>query len=107
MPRLLFIAPDGAAEKIEVPAGTSLMVAAVTHGIDGIEGQCGGSMACGTCHMRIPDPPAPLPPLSSAEEAMLSAIEGPRWPDSRLGCQIRMTDQLDGLHVVIPMPSPE
>jgi ferredoxin, 2Fe-2S len=79
------------------------MVAAIQNGIDGIEAECGGSLACGTCHVYVDDAwLARLPPASEDELAMLEEVTAPRKICSRLACQIRLVDELDGLTVRIP-----
>lgn len=101
MPQVTFIALDGTCTLIDAPPGISLMMAAITYGVDGIEAECGGALACGTCHVHVAALPA-LPAITEAEENLLSALRGGRRPDSRLSCQILLTGQLDGLVVRIP-----
>jgi ferredoxin, 2Fe-2S len=89
---------------VDVPAGTSVMRAALNHQIEGIPGECGGNCMCATCHVYVVDPDylARIPSPVANEKFMLSiAAEGPA-PNSRLSCQIKMTDELDGLTVRIP-----
>lgn len=93
--------PDGAALAVEADAGSSLLEVARRHDI-AIEGACGGAMACATCHVVVDeDRFDDLPPPSAEEEDMLDLAAELR-PTSRLGCQIRMTPDLDGLVVRIP-----
>lgn len=101
MPRVTFIAADGAAHEIDAKAGQTLLDIAWDNDID-IEGACGGSMACSTCHVIV-DPGFydRLPPPSEEEEDMLDLAWG-LTPTSRLGCQIVLTDALDGLVVRLP-----
>lgn len=103
MPKVTFVAPDGTPADVEAPVGVSLMMAALTSGIDGIIAECGGSLACGTCHVHIePEQLASLPPMAADEDAMLDAIVGERLPNSRLSCQIRLTAEFPHLVVRIP-----
>ncbi|HFA59158.1 MAG TPA: 2Fe-2S iron-sulfur cluster binding domain-containing protein [Rhodospirillales bacterium] len=101
MPAVIFLLPDGERRRVEVEVGQSLLEAAYRGGI-AVEGACGGSMACATCHMIVEDAwfdRLALP--SEEEEEMLDLAEGPT-PTSRLGCQVRMSPELDGLVVRIP-----
>lgn len=101
MPKLTFIERDGARKTVEVPRGTSVMAAARAHDID-IEGACEGAMACSTCHVIVePEWFARLVPASADEQDMLELAIG-LSRTSRLGCQIAMTDALDGLVVRLP-----
>ena len=87
---------------IDASAGQSLMEAAKATGVEGIEAICGGSMACGTCHVYV-DPAwfDRLPPAQPAELEMIECGLDPR-PISRLACQIRLSAELDGLIVTTP-----
>ena len=101
MPRVTYITPSG--ESIEVEAEGNLMSAALTNFIDGIDGDCGGVCSCATCHIHI-DPAwaAKVGPATDIEEGMLE-LEDNVTEFSRLGCQVEVTDELDGLVVkVVP-----
>lgn len=103
MPRVTFIAHDGARSDVEAPVGTSLMLAAVNHGVHGIDGDCGGQCACATCHVFINGEWAgKIPPPDANEDEMLN-FTAERLPDSRLACQVRMTEALDGIEVRMPL----
>jgi 2Fe-2S ferredoxin len=79
------------------------MQAAVAANVDGIEADCGGLMTCGTCHVYVREPWASrLRPPDPDELAMLDFTASPRRPNSRLACQIDLTDALDGLTVDLP-----
>ena len=79
------------------------MQAAVAANVKGIEGECGGMMTCGTCHVYVREPFVnQLPPLSADEDAMLGFTASPRRENSRLSCQIALTDALDGLTADLP-----
>lgn len=98
-----YVLPSGDSRRIEVPSGMSVMQAALNHRIEGILGECGGSCLCATCHVYVdPDYVPRIPPAVSNEKSMLSiAAEGPK-PNSRLSCQIKMTEALDGMVVRLP-----
>jgi 2Fe-2S ferredoxin len=103
MPRVTYIEHDGTEHVVEVPAGHSVMEGAVHNSINGIEAQCGGSCACATCHVYVdPEWLARLPPRQSAENDMLECTAAERRANSRLGCQIRLTADMDGLIVRMP-----
>ncbi len=101
MPRMTFIERDGQAREVEAPLGLSVLEVAHKHGVD-IEGACEGSLACSTCHVIVD--PAWYPRLAKAtedEEDMLDLAFGLQ-STSRLGCQIVITPELDGLVVRLP-----
>ena len=101
MPRLIFVDAGGARHQIEAPSGLSVMQVARMHDL-GIEGTCDGSLACATCHVIVaPADAARLDQASAEEEDMLDLATGVR-PTSRLGCQIVLTEELDGLTVHLP-----
>ncbi len=101
MPKMTFILKDGARREVDAPLGLSVLEIAHRNGI-GIEGACEGSLACSTCHVVVDgDWFEKLSPASEDEEDMLDLAFG-LTHTSRLGCQIRMTDALDGLVVRLP-----
>ena len=101
MPKVTFIEPDGTRREIDAPMDWSLLEVAHEHDID-IEGACDGCMACSTCHVIVePQWFGRLPPSSEEEEEILDLAYG-LTATSRLGCQIRMTAELDGLVVTLP-----
>jgi 2Fe-2S ferredoxin len=103
MPAVVFILPTGETRTVDVAPGTTLMTAAVKNGIDGIIGECGGVCMCATCHIYVRQQFFDkLPPALDTEEAVLEVTNAERLPNSRLSCQIKMTDALDGLTVRIP-----
>ncbi len=103
MPTITFIRPDGARRDLALAEGTSLMQGAISHGLDGIVAECGGSAMCATCHVYVDEAWAGrLPPLSEDEDALLDGAAAERRPTSRLSCQITATDALDGLVVHLP-----
>lgn|SRR5690554_6458157 len=101
MPKMVFIDPDGTRHEVEAPVGLSVLEVAHRNGID-IEGACEGSLACSTCHVIVdPADYERLEPVSEDEEDMLDLAFG-LTKTSRLGCQIVMTEELDGLTVRLP-----
>ena len=101
MPRVTFIEPNGTEHQVEIENGYSVMEGALNNGIRGIDGDCGGNCACGTCHVYVSDEwRKRTGTQSEMEHDMLEFAEGVR-ADSRLCCQIEMSDALDGLVVHI------
>ncbi len=102
MPRVTYITPDGIRHDFDAAVGVSLMQLATGEGIPGIIGECGGVMSCATCHVYVdPDWYAHLREPKADETAMLEFADEPR-ETSRLGCQIRITPELDGIVVRVP-----
>ena len=88
---------------LEVPVGAVLMRALSDASVDGIIGECGGAAMCGTCHVRVDDEWLPrLAPMQRNEDELLDCTAAPRGPSSRLSCQLRMTEALDGLSLSMP-----
>jgi ferredoxin, 2Fe-2S len=103
MPRLTFIDAAGGRRVIEARCGLSVMEIAREH--DLVEGACDGSLACATCHVIVePLDAERLQIASPEEEDMLDLAVGVK-PTSRLGCQIVLTEELDGLIVHLPAAS--
>ena len=101
MPKLTFIEKDGNRKEVDAPVGLSVMEIAHRFDVD-IEGACEGSLACATCHVIVdPEWYGKLGEPSEDEEDMLDLAFGLK-PTSRLGCQIVMTEELDGLVVELP-----
>jgi 2Fe-2S ferredoxin len=98
---MTFVERDGTGREVEAPLGLSVLEVAHKHGVD-IEGACEGSLACSTCHVIV-DPAwfTRLVPPTEDEEDMLDLAFGLE-KTSRLGCQIVITEQLDGLVVKLP-----
>jgi 2Fe-2S ferredoxin len=101
MPKMTFVERDGTERLVDAPLGLSVLEVAHKHGVD-IEGACEGSLACSTCHVVV-DPSwyARLSKATEDEEDMLDLAFGLQ-ATSRLGCQIVMTPELDGLIVKLP-----
>ena len=101
MPKVTFIERDGTKRDFDVTVGLSLLEIAHKHGID-IEGACEGSLACSTCHVVVESEWFDLlPEATEDEEDMLDLAFG-LTKTSRLGCQIIMSEELDGLTVRLP-----
>jgi 2Fe-2S ferredoxin len=101
MPKMVFVLRDGTRQEVDAPLGLSVLEVAHRHGID-IEGACEGSLACSTCHVVV-DPdwfPKLVTPTEDEEDMLDLAFD--LQETSRLGCQLIMTDKLDGLVVKLP-----
>jgi ferredoxin, 2Fe-2S len=112
MPRVTLIHKDGREQVIEAQVGYSIMEIATKNNVSGIEGACGGSLACATCHVYVhPDWWDRVLPQNgngvSPEEADMLDLAFHLKPLSRLGCQIIMRDDLDGLVLALPGATPE
>ena len=100
-----WILADGREITADVKPGLNLMEAAVAASVPGVIGECGGSLSCATCHVRVADKWAPATGNpSNFEDAMLDATEADRTDHSRLSCQITMAPALDGLILHVPQP---
>jgi ferredoxin, 2Fe-2S len=102
MIKITFIDAAGAARTVEGEAGSTLMETAIRNGVPGIEAECGGACACSTCHVYVEEAwrekvgaPSPM------EEDMLDFAFEVK-PNSRLSCQIKLTEEFDGLTVRTP-----
>jgi 2Fe-2S ferredoxin len=104
MPKVTYITFDGAEHAVDVPTGLSAMEGAVQNAIPGIDGDCGGAAACGTCHVFVD--PAWIAkagtPGSTIEKEMLELTDNVA-ANSRLSCQIKLTAELDGLMLRMPL----
>lgn len=104
MARITYIEHNGASHTVDVPAGKSVMLGAVENNIRGIDADCGGECACATCHVYI-DPAwqdAVGKPAAGSQEASMLSFAAVTQDNSRLSCQIKVTDALDGLIVRMP-----
>lgn len=103
MPKVVYVDFQGNRNELEVANGMTLMQGAVMNGIDGIEGECSGSCACATCHCYVDEAYLDkLPEMSENEDELLDGTASERLGTSRLSCQIRMADELDGILVKLP-----
>ena len=97
MPKIVYIEPEGDRVEVEVEEGYSVMEGAIMNGVEGIEAECGGACSCATCHCYVnEDWWDRLPEMDVIEDSMLEAATE-RRDNSRLTCQIPVTDELDGL----------
>lgn len=102
MPKITFIQPDGSSQSVEATVGQTVMEAAKLANIPGIEAECGGACACATCHVYVAaEWREKTGTPEEMEEDMLDFAFDVR-EESRLSCQIKVTDQLDGLSVQVP-----
>ena len=102
MPNITFIDAQGESRTVEAETGSTVMETAIRNAIPGIEAECGGACACATCHVYVDDAwSAIVGPPEAMEEDMLDFAYDVR-PTSRLSCQIKMSDALDGLVVHVP-----
>ena len=103
MPNLNIIEFDGTSHEVIVNEGCSVMRAAIDNGIDGVTAECGGALACATCHVLVdPEWLDRLPEPTEAEEDMLQFVYSEQSDNSRLSCQIAMSDELNGMTVRLP-----
>jgi 2Fe-2S ferredoxin len=103
MPQVTYVEHDGMRRAVEVPLGENVMRGALYNGIEGIVGECGGGLACATCHCYVEGEWAgKLEAPSEAELQMLESAACEVRPNSRLSCQITLTEALDGLVVDLP-----
>jgi ferredoxin, 2Fe-2S len=104
MPQVTYIEFNGAEHCVDVPLGTSVMRGAVDNNVPGIDADCGGECACATCHVYVD--PAWLAktglPVPASQEASMLSFAAVAEPNSRLSCQITMTEELAGLVVRMP-----
>ena len=102
MPKITYIEHNGKSHTIEIANGLSVMEGAVQNNIPGIDADCGGSMACATCHVYVEE--KWLDKLTKAEEGEVDMIDMAFEPkkNSRLSCQLIIDDELDGLVVTTP-----
>ena len=102
MPKLTFIDASGEKRSVEAQIGSTVMETALRNSIPGIEAECGGACACATCHVYVePEWMAAVGKASQMEEDMLDFAFEVR-PSSRLSCQIKVSEAIDGLVVSTP-----
>ena len=103
MVKITYVEHDGTEHTVDVPVGYTVMEGAVNNDIPGIDADCGGACACSTCHVYVrPDWVGKLPPPEDMELDMLDFAWQPDPERSRLSCQIRVTEDLEGLVVEMP-----
>lgn len=102
MAKITFIQPDGEEQVVEAATGTTVMEAAKLNNVPGIEAECGGACACATCHVYVDENwREKTGSAAQMEEDMLDFAFDVR-DESRLSCQIKVTDEFDGLVLRIP-----
>lgn len=103
MPKVIYVGDDGQEFAVDAAPGESVMAAAVKNGVPGIVGECGGNASCATCHVWVREEflDAVGAPGDLEDDLLDLGVED-RRPGSRLGCQIEMTAELDGLVVDVP-----
>ena len=102
MPKITYIEQNGNSKTIEVDNGLTVMEGAVQNNIPGIDADCGGGMACATCHVYVEDSWLnKLPKAEDAEQDMIDMAYKPN-KNSRLSCQIVVSDKINGLTVTTP-----
>ncbi|MGI3184938.1 2Fe-2S iron-sulfur cluster-binding protein [Nioella aestuarii] len=103
MPKITFVEFDGTKTTVDAQEGESVMSVAVANGIDAVVAECGGSMMCATCHCYVDDAWAEKTgERMDGEDDMLECAASELRETSRLSCQIKITDELDGLIVHLP-----
>jgi 2Fe-2S ferredoxin len=102
MPTITFVLKDGTRQDVQAAIGTSIMKAALDHGVTGIEAECGGCLTCATCHSYIDSGWIDRLPARRPEEDVMVECAMDVRPTSRLTCQIPFTEDLDGIVVHIP-----
>lgn len=103
MPSVTYIEHDGSRHRVDIDVGDSLMEGALRNGVPGIEADCGGALACATCHIYVPSAWSAETGAPSADELGMLECANDVDARSRLSCQIRMTPALDGIEVELPV----
>ncbi len=102
MPRMTFIEHNGTRHAVELQEGQSLMQLAVDNAVPGIDADCGGECACGTCHVIVADEWFDQMGERKSDEQQMLSMTPEATASSRLACQIQVTDAMDGLVVRLP-----
>jgi ferredoxin, 2Fe-2S len=104
MPKITYVEYSGREHRVEVPLGRSVMRGAVDNSIPGIDADCGGECACATCHVYVDESwlGATGTPVPGSQEASMLSFAALAQPNSRLSCQITVSEALDGLVVRMP-----
>jgi ferredoxin, 2Fe-2S len=102
MPKITFIDAAGTARTVDAEAGSTVMETAIRNGVPGIEAECGGACACATCHVYVDEAWQALTGEASAMEQDMLDFGYDVRPNSRLSCQIKVSDEIDGLVVRTP-----
>ncbi|MCP5176154.1 MAG: 2Fe-2S iron-sulfur cluster binding domain-containing protein [Moraxellaceae bacterium] len=102
MATITFINYEGKQHQVELESGKSLMQLAMDNGVQGIDADCGGECACGTCHVMVGNKWLALVSGASSEELQMLEMTPERQDNSRLACQIKLTNAMDGMEVHLP-----
>jgi 2Fe-2S ferredoxin len=103
LPKVNYIESDGTKHSFDIESGQSVMQGAVANGLTGIVADCGGGMACATCHVYVDEGWMDvIPQADDMEREMLDCVAATRNTSSRLSCQIEVSDAIDNLIVRIP-----
>jgi len=102
MPKVTFIEHDGKPHEVMASPGLSLMRAAIDNNVPGIDADCGGQCACATCHVYVDAAWVQLTGARTTMEEDMLSFAAATQPNSRLACQIAITQALDGLVVRMP-----
>jgi 2Fe-2S ferredoxin len=103
MPTIKFVHEDGKEDVVEAPVGMSCMLAAVNNGVTGIDGDCGGIAACATCHVYVDKAWLDKVGGRGEQEEGMIAFSPILQDNSRLCCQIKVSPELDGLVLHLPL----
>jgi len=105
MPKIIYVEHNGTEHEVDVPKGTSLMLGAVENGVPGIDAVCGGICVCGTCSCYIDIQEQKAKGIAAARGQEVDTLNEVlhRKENSRLGCQIDVTDAMNGLRVYLPI----
>jgi 2Fe-2S ferredoxin len=102
MPKIIYVESNGTEHQVDVANGQSLMDGAVVHMVPGIDGDCGGLCACATCHVYIPEQWSSQCGEPEELEQNILDFAFDVKDNSRLACQIKVADDLDGIRVLMP-----
>jgi ferredoxin, 2Fe-2S len=103
LPKITYTSADGSVRVLDATPGDSVMQTAVRNGLPGIVGECGGVLSCATCHVFVDESDLErLPPMSEMEDEMLDGAAEDRRDNSRLSCQIPVSEELGDVHVTTP-----
>ena len=102
MTKITYVQADGSSQTVEAAPGSTVMETAIDNDIEGIVAECGGACSCATCHVYVENHWLDkLPAPDSLEDGMLDCVID-RQPNSRLSCQIRVSDEIDGIVIRVP-----
>ncbi|MEU0466056.1 MULTISPECIES: 2Fe-2S iron-sulfur cluster-binding protein [Amycolatopsis] len=101
MPKVTYELPDGTTHALDVPSGQSVMDGSVRNNLPGIVAECGGSCSCATCHVFVEEGASCFDEPTDEERELLEYAEGAR-PNSRLSCQLVLTDVCEHVRVTVP-----